>query len=184
MESDRAARPLAVGAATPLTAGAPRAATVPARPSLVRGLSLLGCVALIVGNMVGTSIYTLPASLAKTTGPLGLAAWVLTAIGYFFVALIYASLGTRYPNTGGPYVFARDAWGLGYATEALEAMVDVARQTGIERLEAICHAEHIPSVHVLEKCSFVREEVRREHFVFPNLRPQKKSDVFSYVRSF
>ena len=82
------------------------------------------------------------------------------------------------------YVFARDAWGLGYATEALEAMIDVARQTGVERLEAICHAEHIASAHVLEKCGFVREEMRREHFVFPNLRPQKKSDVFSYVRSF
>jgi len=82
------------------------------------------------------------------------------------------------------YVFAKDAWGQGYATEALEAMVDVALQTGVERLEAICHAEHTPSAHVLEKCGFTREEVRREHFVFPNLRPQQKSDVFSYVRCF
>jgi ribosomal-protein-alanine N-acetyltransferase len=82
------------------------------------------------------------------------------------------------------YVFAKDAWGQGFATEALESMVDVARQTGVERLEAICHAEHTPSAHVLEKCGFAREEVRREHFVFPNLRPQKKSDVFSYVRCF
>jgi ribosomal-protein-alanine N-acetyltransferase len=82
------------------------------------------------------------------------------------------------------YVFARDAWGQGYATEALVAMVDVARQTGVERLEAICHAEHTPSANVLEKCGFAREEVRREHFVFPNLRPQKKCDVFSYVRCF
>lgn len=80
------------------------------------------------------------------------------------------------------YVFARDAWGLGYATESLQAMVDVADKTGVERLEAICHAEHAPSAHVLEKCGFTREEVRREHFVFPNLKPQKKSDVFSYVR--
>lgn len=82
------------------------------------------------------------------------------------------------------YVFAKNAWGLGYATEALQAMVKVAQQTGIERLEAICHAEHQPSAHVLEKCGFAREEVRREHFVFPNLKPQKKSDVFSYVRCF
>lgn len=81
------------------------------------------------------------------------------------------------------YVFARDAWGKGYATESLQAMVDVADKTGVERLEAICHAEHAPSAHVLEKCGFIREEVRREHFVFPNLKPQKKSDVFSYVRN-
>src|SRR5215207_737172 len=61
--------------------------------------------------MVGTSIYTLPASLAATTGPLGIAAWLLTAVGYLFVALVYASLGVRYPRTGGPYVFAREAFG-------------------------------------------------------------------------
>jgi APA family basic amino acid/polyamine antiporter len=77
----------------------------------VRGLTLLGTVALVVGNMVGTSVYTLPASLAQTTGPLGVAAWALTAAGYLFVALVYASLGTRYPLTGGPYVYAREAFG-------------------------------------------------------------------------
>ncbi|MBX6333607.1 MAG: amino acid permease, partial [Gemmatimonadaceae bacterium] len=81
------------------------------RTSLVRGLTLLGTVALVVGNMVGTSIYTLPASLAESTGPLGLVAWGLTAAGYLFVALVYASLGARYPRTGGPYVFAREAFG-------------------------------------------------------------------------
>jgi APA family basic amino acid/polyamine antiporter len=81
------------------------------RPSLLRGLSLLGAVALIVGNMVGTSIYTLPASLAKECGPLGIVAWILTAAGYLFIALVYAHLGPRYPRTGGPYVFAREAFG-------------------------------------------------------------------------
>jgi APA family basic amino acid/polyamine antiporter len=61
--------------------------------------------------MVGTSAYTLPALLARETGPLGILAWVVTAAGYLFVALVYASLGTRYPETGGPYVFAREALG-------------------------------------------------------------------------
>jgi APA family basic amino acid/polyamine antiporter len=77
----------------------------------VRGLTLLGTVALCVGNMVGTSVYTLPASLAQATGPLGIAAWGVTAAGYLFVALVYASLGARYPRTGGPYVYAREAFG-------------------------------------------------------------------------
>jgi APA family basic amino acid/polyamine antiporter len=86
--------------------------------SLVRGVTLAGATALVVGNMVGTSIYTLPASLAKATGPLGVVAWAVTAFGYFFVALCYASLGTRYPKTGGPYVYAREAFGeyLGFQT--------------------------------------------------------------------
>lgn len=100
---------------------------------------------------------------------------LLGSTGLFYKSPIRAVTG---------YVFAREAWGQGYATEALQSMIDVATQTGVQRLEAICHAEHTPSAHVLEKCGFTREEVRREHFVFPNLKPQKKSDVFSYVRSF
>ncbi|HZO17600.1 MAG TPA: amino acid permease [Gemmatimonadaceae bacterium] len=85
--------------------------TSPSLGSWVRGLSLLGAVALVVGNMVGTSVYTLPALLARETGPLGILAWVVTAAGYLFVALVYASLGRRYPETSGPYVFAREALG-------------------------------------------------------------------------
>ncbi len=100
-------------------------------------------------------------------------------------ARLLGSTGLKYKSptraeTG--YVFARDAWGQGFATEALEAMVELARRTGVERLEAICHVDHQVSANVLEKCGFQQEEVRREHFVFPNLAPQKKSDVVRYVR--
>ncbi|NUQ20918.1 MAG: amino acid permease, partial [Gemmatimonadaceae bacterium] len=90
---------------------APEVARPPSGAQLVRGLSLLGTVALVVGNMVGTSIYTLPASLAKTAGPYGLVAWGFVAAGYLVVALVYARLGTRFPRTGGPYVYARAAFG-------------------------------------------------------------------------
>ena len=89
----------------------PRSTGRTQRAPLVRGLTLLGTIALVVGNMVGTSVYTLPASLAQTVGPLGVVAWLVTAFGYLFVALVYASLGVRYPKTGGPYVFAREAFG-------------------------------------------------------------------------
>jgi len=83
----------------------------PRSASLVRAVTLLGAVALVVGNMVGTSIYTLPATLARDVGPLAIASWIATAAGYLFVALVYASLGARYPAVGGPYVFAREAFG-------------------------------------------------------------------------
>ena len=82
-----------------------------ARGSFVRGLSLFGAIALVAGNMLGTSLYTLPASLATAVGPLGLLSWVITAAGFLLLALLYASLGTRFPRTGGPYVFAREAFG-------------------------------------------------------------------------
>lgn len=82
------------------------------------------------------------------------------------------------------YVLARDAWGKGFATEALHAMVDLAAKLGVERLEAFCHAEHKASAHVLEKCGFIREEIRRHHFTFPNLEFQEPSDVLIYARLF
>jgi len=80
------------------------------------------------------------------------------------------------------YVFARDAWGCGYATETLGAMVSLAAGRGITRLYALCHTEHQASWRVLEKCQFTREGVLPEHTVFPNLS-MKPLDVFSYART-
>jgi [ribosomal protein S5]-alanine N-acetyltransferase len=79
------------------------------------------------------------------------------------------------------YVFAQDAWGKGYATEALMAMVELARQTGVQHLQAVCHVDHGPSAHVLEKCGFQRDAVQHESFVFPNLVPGVRSDVLSFA---
>jgi RimJ/RimL family protein N-acetyltransferase len=80
------------------------------------------------------------------------------------------------------YVLAADAWGRGYATEALAAMVDVAGAISVNRLYALCHARHRASAHVLEKCGFVLEQTRRAHAEFPNLRPGHLEDVLCYAR--
>ena len=56
------------------------------------------------------------------------------------------------------YVLARDAWGHGYATEALAAIVVIARDLGVLRLCALCHPDHPASIRVLEKCGFVLED--------------------------
>jgi [ribosomal protein S5]-alanine N-acetyltransferase len=82
------------------------------------------------------------------------------------------------------YVFAKDAWGRGYATEALRAMVDLAGLLGVRRLEAVCHVEHRASARVLEKCGFTCEGVVAAHTEFPNLLPGTRCDVLSYAREF
>jgi len=79
------------------------------------------------------------------------------------------------------YVLAKDAWGRGYATEALQAMVDVARGVGVRRLYAICHIDHRPSARVLEKCGFEQEAILRRFLVFPNLAGGP-ADVLKYSR--
>jgi RimJ/RimL family protein N-acetyltransferase len=79
------------------------------------------------------------------------------------------------------YALARTAWGRGLATEALLAMVDVARRVGVVRLQAICHVDHGASRRVLEKGGFAHEGVLRKYMTFPNLGAAPQ-DVHSYVR--
>jgi ribosomal-protein-alanine N-acetyltransferase len=82
------------------------------------------------------------------------------------------------------YVFAQDAWGRGYATEALEATVACARKTAVRRIQAGVHCDHRPSRRVLEKAGFTCEGLMRAFSEFPNLRPGEPCDVFSYALVF
>jgi ribosomal-protein-alanine N-acetyltransferase len=78
------------------------------------------------------------------------------------------------------YVLTRSAWGQGYATEALTAMVDLARGIGVRRLYALCHPDHVASRRVLEKGGFTREGILRSYAEFPNLVPGELADVLCY----
>src|SRR5262249_46048648 len=80
------------------------------------------------------------------------------------------------------YVLARDAWGSGYATEALRAVVEVASGVSIQRLYALCHPGHEASRRVLEKCGFAREGLLRRYSEFPNLLAGQPGDVLCYAR--
>jgi ribosomal-protein-alanine N-acetyltransferase len=79
------------------------------------------------------------------------------------------------------YVLARDAWGEGLATEALMAMLEVARRIGVGRLFALCHPAHRASQRVLEKCGFVRDNPPIRPTEFPNLAPGVQQDAFCYA---
>jgi ribosomal-protein-alanine N-acetyltransferase len=81
------------------------------------------------------------------------------------------------------YVLARDAWGQGYATEALRSMRDLASRLGVRRLYAVCHVKHEASWRVMEKCGFTRQGILHAHAYFPNLQPGVASDVLCYATS-
>ena len=78
------------------------------------------------------------------------------------------------------YVLARDAWGAGYATEMLRAMIAVARGIGLRRLYAVCHVDHLASARVMEKGGLAPEGVLPRHTVFPNIGPERV-DVRCYA---
>jgi RimJ/RimL family protein N-acetyltransferase len=82
------------------------------------------------------------------------------------------------------YLLARDAWGRGYATEALGAMRDLAAGLGLHRLYAVCHFDNRASWRVMEKCGFRREAILRGRASFPNLQPGLAADVLCYALFF
>jgi APA family basic amino acid/polyamine antiporter len=75
-----------------------------------RKLGFWMCTALVVGNMIGSGVFLLPASLAPY-GLNSLVAWGLTATGALILALVFAALGRAYPNACGPYDYTRVAFG-------------------------------------------------------------------------
>jgi ribosomal-protein-alanine N-acetyltransferase len=96
---------------------------------------------------------------------------LLGATGFSFETPYRAATG---------YVFAKDAWGKGFATEALQGIVEIAQCLNVRRLYAVCHTEHRGSWRVLEKCGFMREGILRKFSEFPNLQPGEPLDVFCY----
>ncbi|HKE96060.1 MAG TPA: amino acid permease [Povalibacter sp.] len=66
--------------------------------------------ALVVGNIIGSGVFLLPASLA----PYGLNSvlgWIVTAGGAMLLAVVFAQLARIFPQAGGPYVYPRVAFG-------------------------------------------------------------------------
>jgi RimJ/RimL family protein N-acetyltransferase len=90
-------------------------------------------------------------------------------------------LGFETPDSAATgYVFAKDAWGHGYATETLQAVMEIARDVGVRALHAICHVDHRASAHVLEKCGFTVDALLRDAIEFPNLDARRRFDVLRY----
>jgi APA family basic amino acid/polyamine antiporter len=66
--------------------------------------------ALIMGSIIGVGIFNLPTSLAGY-GPITLVSMGLTTVGALALALLFAALSRRVPADGGPYAYARVAYG-------------------------------------------------------------------------
>jgi APA family basic amino acid/polyamine antiporter len=67
-------------------------------------------VALVMGNMIGSGVFLLPASLAPYRG-VSLLGWIISAGGSLALALTFARLARWHPTSGGPYAFTRLAYG-------------------------------------------------------------------------
>lgn len=84
--------------------------------SAERALGLPQSTALITGSIIGVGIFSLPYSLASY-GPISLVAMGLATVGALALAIMFAAMSRRLPADGGPYAYARAAFGngLGFA---------------------------------------------------------------------
>lgn len=81
------------------------------------------------------------------------------------------------PEVG--FIFHRSAWGFGFATEALNAFVQLYWQAKpqFDVLEAYCDTENEASVKVLRKCGFTFEEQIEGDYVLPWMEPSLRSSL-------
>ncbi|HET7220301.1 MAG TPA: amino acid permease [Vicinamibacterales bacterium] len=79
-------------------------------PSGSRPIGFWTSVALVIGNMIGSGVFLLPASLAPF-GAVSLLGWTVSAAGAICLALTFARLSAHAPAAGGPYAYTRLAYG-------------------------------------------------------------------------
>jgi len=78
---------------------------------LVRGLRKWDLVALVVNSVIGAGIFGLPSQVYALAGTYSLAAYAAAAIAVGLIVLCFAEVGSRFGTTGGPYLYARVAFG-------------------------------------------------------------------------
>src|SRR5512142_2713324 len=83
------------------------------QPSLIRGLSLLDSVLLLVSGIIGSSIFLTAKDIA---GPLPHPAWfflvwILGGVISLCACVAFAELGAMFPDSGGQYIYLREAYG-------------------------------------------------------------------------
>jgi APA family basic amino acid/polyamine antiporter len=83
------------------------------RPELSRDLGVSHASAIVVGTIIGSGIFLVPAEMMQAVGSAKLVylAWIVGGLLSFFGALTYAELGAMKPQAGGEYVYVRDAYG-------------------------------------------------------------------------
>lgn len=75
-----------------------------------RQIGLVTVTTLVLGNMIGSGVFLLPASLAPYGG-YSLAGWLISAAGALLIAGVFFRLSKRAPRAGGPYAYSREAFG-------------------------------------------------------------------------
>jgi APA family basic amino acid/polyamine antiporter len=82
-------------------------------PGLLRALGFWDIVSIVIGGVIGSGIFLVPATIAAgiASPVLIFAVWITGGVLSFFGALAFAELGSMMPEAGGVYVYLREAYG-------------------------------------------------------------------------
>ncbi|MFJ3233643.1 APC family permease [Streptomyces sp. NPDC086787] len=80
------------------------------RGTAPKTLGLSAASALVIGSIIGTGVFALPSALAPY-GPISLVAFGIVTLGALALSLTFGALSKRVSASGGPYVYAREAFG-------------------------------------------------------------------------
>lgn len=78
---------------------------------LIRGIRRWDLVAIAINGIIGGGIFGLPAPVFKLIGAYSLIAFAVCAVVVTLIILCFAEVGSRFDETGGPYLYAREAFG-------------------------------------------------------------------------
>src|SRR5260370_6189776 len=78
---------------------------------LVRGRGKWDLIAMAMNAVIGAGIFGLPSKVFALIGPYSLIAFVVCALVVMLIILCFAEVGSRFDETGGPYLYAREAFG-------------------------------------------------------------------------
>ena len=96
-----------------MTETAEKTVNAPVQAHLEPTLGWFSATAIVVGSMIGSGIFLVPAEISRDVGSpaLLIAAWVVTAVMTMIGALSYGELAAMMPDAGGQYVYLREAIG-------------------------------------------------------------------------
>ncbi len=84
---------------------------------LVRGIRRWDLVAIAINGIIGAGIFGLPSKVYSLIGPYSIIAFVACALVVALIILCFAEVSSRFDETGGPYLYAREAFNPAVAFE-------------------------------------------------------------------
>jgi basic amino acid/polyamine antiporter, APA family len=78
---------------------------------LIRGIYRWDLLAVAINGIIGAGIFGLPSQVYRLTGPYSLVAFAVCALVVSSIVLCFAEVGSRFSESGGPYLYAREAFG-------------------------------------------------------------------------